>query len=72
MWDKRFKQSVTICGDRLVTLLHRKGEQFFAFPVGSGDIHPRFAYMAGVCERNELPLLVCGVCKEHLALIKEA
>ena len=28
MWDKRFKQSVTLCGDRLVTLLHRRGELF--------------------------------------------
>ena len=38
MWDKRFKQSVTLCGDRLVTLLHRKGEQFFAFPVGKNKV----------------------------------
>ena len=36
MWDKRFKQSVTLCGDRLVTLLHRKSELFFAFPVAEG------------------------------------
>lgn len=72
MWDKRFKQSVTLCGDRLVTLLHRKGELFFAFPVGSGDIRPSFEFMQGICDRNALPLRICGVCEEHLALINEA
>ena len=72
MWDKRFKQSVAFCGDRLVTLLHRKGELFFAFPVGGGDIRPSFEFMAGICERNGLPMRISVVCEEHLALISEA
>ena len=72
MWDKRFEQSVTPCGDRLVTLLHRKGELFFAFPVGSGDIRPSFEFMKKLCEKNNVPLRICGICEEHLELINDA
>ena len=28
--------------------------------------------MQSLCDRNALPLRICGVCEEHLALINEA
>ena len=72
MWDKRFVQSVTHCGDRLVTLLHRKGEPYFAFPIGSGDIRPSFEFMMELCARNDIPFRICGICDAHIELINEA
>ncbi len=72
MWDKRFKQSVTSCGDRLITLLSRKGQAYFAFPVGAGDIKPAFEQMMSYCKKNGISFKLCGICEEHLALINEA
>lgn len=72
MWDKRFKQSVEIAGERAVTLLHRGGEPFFAFPVGSGDIAPAMELMLDYCRSHDIPLRLCGLEKRHLKLLDEA
>lgn len=72
MWDNRFKQSVAPCGDRLITLLSRKGLPYFAFPVGTGDIRPAFEQMISYCEEKGIPFKLCGICEEHLALINNA
>lgn len=72
MWDKRFDQSVAVCGDRLITLLHRKGEKYFAFPIGQGDIVPCFDSMKEYCRINGIPLKICGICEEHLELLNSA
>lgn len=72
MWDKRFNQSVAVCGDRLITLLHRKGEKHFAFPIGSGDIVPAIDAMKEYCRSKSLPLKISGVCDEHLELLSSA
>lgn len=72
MWDKRFLQSVAQCGDRLITLLSRQGERYFAFPVGTGDIRPAFETMAEFCKAEGIPFKLCGICDEHLELINTA
>lgn len=72
MWDNRFKQSVAPCGDRLITLLSRKGLPYFAFPVGTGDIRPAFEQMMSYCDENGITLRLCGICDEHLELINNA
>lgn len=72
MWDKRFKQSVAPCGDRLITLLSRKELPYFAFPVGTGDIKPAFEQMMSYCDKNGIALRLCGICDEHLELINNA
>ncbi len=72
MWDKRFNQSVAVCGDRLITLLHRRGERFFAFPVGGGSIVPAFELMESISRENGEKLKISGVCREHFELVNEA
>ena len=72
MWDERFLQSVCPVGDRLVTLLHRNGEEYFAFPVGSGDLRPAFDAMAEYCAEKGLAFKICGILEEHRTMIEEA
>ena len=45
MWDKRYKQKSAIAGDRLITHIGGMGDEYFSFPVGSGDIVPAFDEM---------------------------
>ena len=71
MWDERFCQSVALCGDRLVTLLHRKGETYFAFPIGSGSLDPAFSFMREYCRENGIPLRLCGLLHEHVQMLNE-
>ena len=72
IWDERFRQSVAVCGKRLVTLLYRRDEPYFAFPVGSGDLLPAFAFMRSYCRERSIPLRLCGVTEEQLALLSSA
>ncbi len=68
LWDKRFEQYVTVIGSRLVTLLTRGGETWFAFPVGSGDLSPALDFMKDFCREKGIPLKICGICNEQLPL----
>ena len=69
MWDKRFEQHIAVIGGRLVTLLTRNGEKWFAFPVGSGDAAPALDFMKAYCLDADIPLKICGICHEHLPLL---
>lgn len=72
LWDKRYKQKVAIVGDRLVTLIGGLGDDYFSFPVGSGDIAPAFEEMRSYCRENGLKLKLCGVTEEHRVLMESA
>lgn len=72
MWDKRYKQKTAIVGGRLVTLIGGMGEDYFSFPVGSGDITPAFDFMRGYCENKGIRLKICGIESEHKALMEKA
>lgn len=72
MWDKRYKQKTAIVGGRLVTLIGGMGEEYFSFPVGSGDISPAFDFMREYCKTKGIKLKVCGIENEHKALMEKA
>lgn len=72
MWDKRYEQKVCIVGERLVTLIGGMGEDYFSFPVGSGDIVPAFSAMRAYCAEKGLKLKLCGVTDKHRALMESA
>lgn len=72
MWDKRFKQYVTLVGGRLVTRLTRQRQTYFAFPVGIGDIAPAMEFMTEYCKEHGIALKLCGICREHLPLLGSA
>ena len=71
IWDKRFKQQVAVIGGRLVTSLERGGETYFAFPAGSGAVAPAMDFMKAYCLERDIPLKICGICREHLPLMGE-
>lgn len=72
MWDKRYKQKTAIIGGRLVTLIGGMSEDYFSFPVGSGDIAPAFDFMHEYCLEKGIKLKLCGVEAEHKALMEKA
>lgn len=72
MWDKRYKQKVALVSERLITLISGLGEDYFSFPVGSGDIVPAFDEMFGYCRENGLKLKIFGITEEHKALMENA
>lgn len=69
MWDKRYKQKSAIAGDRLITHIGGMGDEYFSFPVGSGDIVPAFDEMRSYCREKGIRLKVCGITEEHKALM---
>jgi len=71
MWDKRFEQSILPLGDRLITKLTRNGEEWFAFPVGVGAVESALDWMKTYCLERGIPLRICGICKEHTALLND-
>ena len=72
MWDNRYKQKAAIIGERLVTLIGGLGDEYFSFPVGSGDIAPAFEEMRAYCKENGLKLKICGITEKHKALMENA
>ena len=72
MWDKRYKQKSAIAGGRLITHIGGMEDEYFSFPVGSGDIVPAFDEMRGYCREKSIRLKVCGITEEHRALMEEA
>ena len=72
MWDKLYEQKFCIIEDRLVMLIGGMGEEYFSFPVGSGDIAPAFDEMRAYCTENGLTLKLCGVTDKHRALMESA
>lgn len=70
MWDKRYRQETCIVGNRLVTLIGGMGEEYFSFPVGSGDIVPAFDEMREYCADKGIILKVCGITNEHKAIME--
>lgn len=72
MWDKRYKQQLAVVGNRLVTLICGMGEEYFSFPVGSGDIFPTFDEMRSFCRERGIMLRLCGITEEHKALMEIA
>lgn len=70
MWDCLFRQSVAFSGDRLITKLVRRGEVYFAFPVGSGDIRPAVDTMLRMCSEDGTQLKLCGIEERHKALLE--
>lgn len=72
MWKNRFEESYTVHDGRLIMLLSRREGRFFAYPVGTGDIKSAVALMREVSRGLDMPLRMCGVCKNHAAELEAA
>ncbi len=72
MWDKRYEQTAAPMGDRLITRLRRNGKDFFAFPVGSGELEPSVAAMRDICAAEGIPFKLCGITEEHRSELEKS
>ena len=70
MWDRRYKQQVAFISERLVTLICGMGEEYFSFPVGSGDISPALREMRNYCKDKGIRLKISGITEEHRVLME--
>lgn len=72
MWDKRYEQTAAPLGDRLITRLRRNGEDYFAFPVGSGELDESVTAMHDICTAEGIPFKLCGITEEHKSELEKS
>ena len=66
IWDKRYRQLISRCGDRMLTKLRYAGKPFFVFPIGRGPLRPAVetlrAYAMFKCYH---PFCLRGITEEN-------
>ena len=72
LWDSAYQQELSRAGDRLLVKLKYEDLPFFAFPIGSGDIHPAIDAIEEFCVRTGCSLRLRGVTDEHRDLLEDA
>jgi hypothetical protein len=58
-------------GDTVLFRFRAGGERVYLMPVGRGDMKKALAVMRDECHEEGHPLVVYGVCEEHLPLFEE-
>lgn len=71
LWDRSFHQLVGRINDRVIVLPCYDEKPFFAWPVGTGDLHPVMAAMEAHAKEQGFPFTLRGVTREHLPLLDE-
>lgn len=72
LWDSAYQQELSRAGDRLLVKLKYEDLPFFAFPIGSGDIHPAIDAIEEFCAHTGCSLRLRGVTDEHRVLLEDA
>ena len=72
LWDSAYQQELSRVGDRLLVKLKYEDLPFFAFPIGSGDIHPAIDAIEEFCAHTGCSLRLRGVTDEHRDLLEDA
>lgn len=70
IWDRRYRQLISRCGDRMLTKLRYAGEPFFVFPIGSGPLRPAIEALRDFAAVKGYPFCLRGVTEEHRALLE--
>ncbi|MBR1457587.1 MAG: DUF2156 domain-containing protein [Oscillospiraceae bacterium] len=65
IWDKRYRQLVARCGDRVLTKLRYEGRPAFVFPVGRGELRPAIEAITDYAAQKGCPLVIRGVTAAH-------
>ena len=65
IWDKRYRQLVARCGDRMLTKLRYEGQPAFVFPIGSGPLRPAIETLREFAAWRGYPLVLRGITPKH-------
>lgn len=70
IWDKRYRQLIARCGDRMLTKLRYEGQPAFVFPIGSGPLLPAIETLRDYAAARGWPFVLRGVTPEHRAALE--
>lgn len=71
IWDKRYRQLISRCGDRMLTKLRYDGKPAFVFPIGSGPLRPAIEALRDFAAARGYPFSLRGITDKHRALLEE-
>ena len=66
IWDKRYRQLIARCGDRMLTKLRYEGRPAFVFPIGSGPLRPAIETLRAFAAERGYPLVIRGITPAHM------
>ena len=72
IWDRRYKQLIARCGDRMLTKLRYDGKPAFVFPIGRGPLRPAVETLREFAREKGYPFCLRGVTEENRALLEAA
>ena len=72
IWDKRYRQLIARCGDRMLTKLRYEGQPAFVFPIGTGPLRPAIEALRAFAAERGYPLILRGITPVHRAQLEEA
>ncbi len=67
IWDKRYRQLICRCGDRMLTKLRYAGKPFFVFPIGSGPLRPAVETLRAFAAFKGYPFCLRGITEKNRA-----
>ncbi|MCR5664977.1 MAG: phosphatidylglycerol lysyltransferase domain-containing protein, partial [Oscillospiraceae bacterium] len=70
IWDKRYRQLVARCGDRMLTRLRIGGHVAYVFPIGTGPLRPALEFLRACAEARGCPLTLRGLTGKHVELLE--
>ena len=70
IWDKRYRQLIARCGDRMLTKLRYEGHPAFVFPIGTGPLRPAIEQLRDFAAGRGYPLVIRGILPEHRDLLE--
>ena len=70
IWDKRYRQLIARCGDRMLTKLRYEGQPAFVFPIGSGPLRPAIEALRDFAAWRGYPLVIRGITDGHRAMLE--
>ena len=70
IWDRRYKQLIARCGDRMLTKLRYDGKPTFVFPIGVGPLQPAIEALREFAAAKGYPFCLRGITEEHRALLE--
>ena len=70
IWDKRYRQLIGRCGDRMLTKLRYEGEPTFVFPIGTGPLRPAVEALREFAAYKGYFFCLRGITEEHRAMLE--
>ena len=65
IWDRRYRQLIARCGDRMLTKLRYDGRPAFVFPIGSGPLRPAIEALRDFAAEKGYPFCLRGITERH-------